>query len=94
MKKAFWMVLVLAVVVSFAGAAFAANVEGTVKSVNAADSKLEVETAAGASWVAYTATTEWPHGVTDPASLVGEQVSIATDDAGAATSVSSAVAAM
>ncbi|HTL47558.1 MAG TPA: hypothetical protein VL688_05790 [Verrucomicrobiae bacterium] len=91
MKKAFFIVVVMLVAIaSLQGVTFAASVEGTVQSVDAQQSKLEIATDAGSSWVAYSATTKWPAGVTDPASLVGEKVTVATDDAGAATSVDTA----
>ena len=89
MKKIAMFLLV--VFVAFQAAAFAGTVEGTVKSVDSAAMKLEVTTDAGSSSVSYSATTTWPEGVTDPASLVDKKVTITTDDtSGAATSVAEA----
>ncbi|MBI3306188.1 MAG: hypothetical protein HYZ84_00070 [Candidatus Omnitrophica bacterium] len=80
--------------VAFQSASMAAIVEGSVKSVDAVAKKLEINSEAGAaSWVAFSATTQWPAGVTDPANLVGKQVKITTDDATSqATSVEEAAA--
>ena len=92
MKKVAMFLLV--VFVAFQAAAFAGTVEGTVASVDAAASTLEVTTDAGSSSVAYSAATTWPAGVTDPASLVGKKVTVTTDDvSGAATSVEEVAAA-
>ena len=87
MKKTFFAVIVLALVASLTGAAFAESLEGTVKAVDSAQGKLEIVTEAGSSWVAYNAATQWPEGVTNPDSLIGEKVSVATDSTGSATSV-------
>ena len=90
MKK---LSLMLIAVVALSGAAYAAEVKGTIASVNATASKLEVATENGASWVEYSAATTWPEGITDPASLKDKQVTITTDEAGKATAVSSEAAA-
>ena len=91
MKKVALFLLV--VFVAFQAAAFAGTVEGTVASVDAAGMTLNVTTDAGSSSVSYSATTTWPAGVTDPASLVDKKVKVMTDDAtGAATSVEEVVA--
>ena len=82
-------VMLLAAFVVFQVAAFAGTVEGEVKSVDSMAKKLEVGSADGtSSWVAYSDTTTWPAGVTDPSSLVGKKVKATTDDVtSAATSV-------
>jgi len=89
MKKAAMFLLV--VFAAFQAVTFAGTVSGTVASVDSAAKTLNVNTDAGSSSVSYTDTTTWPEGVTDPASLVGEEVTITTDDAiGSATSVAEA----
>jgi hypothetical protein len=92
MKKVTLFLLV--VFVAFQAAAFAGTVQGTVASVDSAASTLEVTTEAGSSSVTYSVTTAWPAGVTDPASLVGTEVIVTTDDVtGEATSVEGVAAA-
>ena len=89
----FLAVLMLALV-AFQSASMAAIVEGSITSVDAAAKKLEINAASGASWIAFSATTKWPAGVTDPANLVGKKVKITTDDATSqATSVEEVAAA-
>ena len=90
-KNQFVLALLVAVCFAFQAAAFAGTVSGTVKSVDAEAKKLEVETAEGSSWVAYGDTTQWPAEVTDPSSLVGKNVDVTTDEAGAATAVAEAL---
>ena len=94
MKKV--LMIVLVALVAFQVAAFAAEISGTVKSVDATAMKLEVseEGKMESTWVAYTAETKWPEGVTDPATLVDKSVVVTTDDVTkAATSVEEAKAA-
>ena len=82
------MVLVAAFV-AFQGAAFAAVVEGAVKSVDAEAKKIQI----GENWITYGDATSWPAGITDPSSLVGKNVTVNTDDATSqATSVAEAAA--
>ena len=95
MKKVQMILAILVVAfVAFQGAALAGSVSGTVKSVDAAGKKLELSAADGmASSVSYSDTTKWPAGVTDPATLVGKKVTVATDDVtSTATSVEEAAA--
>ena len=78
------MILLMVAFVAFQGAIFAAEasaVQGTVKSVDTAAKKIEVTTATGDSSVAYGDETKWPEGVTDPASLIGKEVKVSTDEA-------------
>ena len=80
MKKTLTAAFVLAAFMVIQGVAFAGVIEGMLKSVDTTMKKLEITTNAGSSRVAYTATTIWPTGVTDPASLVGRKVKVTTDD--------------
>lgn len=92
MKKVALFLLV--VFVAFQAAAFAGTVAGTVASVDTTMKALNITTDAGSSSISYTDTTAWPEGVTDPASLVGKDVTVTTDDVtGAAVSVEEAAAA-
>ncbi len=95
MKKMMMILAGLMVsLVALSGVSMAAIVEGSVKSVDAAAKKLEISSEAGASWVAFSAATKWPAGVTDPANLVGKNVKVTTDDATSeATSVEEVAAA-
>lgn len=75
--------------VVFQGAAIAGMVGGAVQSVDPTTKSIVV----GETSVTYSDTTTWPEGVTDPESLVGENVTVTTDDATSeATSVEKASA--
>lgn len=78
MKKAILLAGILTLV--FQNAALADTVSGTVKSVDTSGKKLEIDSEKGFSWVAYTSSTKWPAGVTDPSTLTGKKVSIDKDD--------------
>jgi hypothetical protein len=87
MKKI--LMILVAAVALFQTAAFAAIVEGAVKSVDAEAKKIQI----GDNWITYGDTTTWPAGITDPSSLVGKNVTVNTDDATSqATSVAEAAA--
>ncbi len=60
--------------------------EGTIKTVDTGDRRIEVENIKGRSWIFYDENTKWPKGVVDPSSLVSEDVMI-TFQAGHATKV-------
>ncbi len=92
MKKIALFLLV--VFAAFQAAAFAGTVAGTVASVDLAAQTLALTTDSGSSSVSFSDTTIWPEGITDPASLVGKNVTVTTDDAtGAAVSVEEIAAA-
>jgi hypothetical protein len=78
MKKV--LVLAALVAVALQASAFAAEVQGTVKSVVAAESKLELTTETGDQAVVFTAATKWDDGVTDPSTLVGKTVKVVSND--------------
>ena len=87
-------IFLLVVFVAFQAAAFAGTIGGTVASVDTAAKTLALTTDSGSSSVSFTDTTIWPEGVTDPASLVGKDVTVTTDDVtGAAVSIEEAAAA-
>ena len=92
-KVSMFLAVLMMAFVAFQGISMAAVVEGVVKSADAAAKKLEIASDAGASWVAFSAATKWPAGVTDPANLVGKKVKITTNDATSeATAVEEAAA--
>jgi hypothetical protein len=74
------MAVLAAVVLLGANVALAASISGTVVAVDGSMSELQVSTDQGTSYIAFSAETAWPEGVTDPASLAGKSVSITTDD--------------
>ena len=78
MKKALFAALFAVAFLQFS--AIAAEVEGTVKSVTAAETKLELTTEAGDQVVTFSADTKWDEGVTDPATLVGKKVKVTSND--------------
>lgn len=78
MKKAFVFAALFAVALQ--ASAFAAEKQGTVKSVTAAENKLELTTEAGDEAVMYSAETTWDEGVTDPSTLVGKTVKVMSND--------------
>ncbi len=86
MKK---MILLPAIALVVCGTAYAAGmVSGTIKSVDASNSKLEVVVSnTETKWVPYTPSTEWPVGVTDPAALKDKAVDITTNGANEAALV-------
>ncbi|MFZ5801592.1 MAG: hypothetical protein ACOY3K_00565 [Candidatus Omnitrophota bacterium] len=81
MKKTLQVVVLLVVaVVMLSGVSYAATVEGAVVSVDAEAMALEVATVDGSVQVNYVDTTVWPEGVTDPTTLVGQNVVVEQDD--------------
>lgn len=78
MKKALLLAAMFAVALQ--ASAFAAVVQGTVKSVVVAENKLELTTENGDQNVLYTEATMWDEGVTDPSTLVGKMVAVTSND--------------
>jgi hypothetical protein len=74
------MFLAVAILLIFSSVASAEIINGVVASVNAETSELVVQVADANKSVVYSATTEWPAGVTAPAELVGKAVVVTTDD--------------
>ncbi len=62
------------------GAAFAGNVQGTLLDVDPVAKTLSVSAPEGSSVVSYSDATIWPAGITDPESLIGQDVTVGTDD--------------
>lgn len=79
MKKI--LMIVLALFIAFQGAVLAAEIVGTVESVDQVANTLVIASAEGTSAVSYDAATQWPEGITDPNLLVDKDVKVTTDDA-------------
>lgn len=81
------MVVLSLIFIAFSNFALAADVVGTVDSVDDAGKTLEIATDEGSSSISYDSTTKWPEGVTDPNLLAFKKVKVLTDDSDKAISV-------
>ncbi len=59
---------------------YAENIQGTLKSVDTSQKKMEIDTEKGMKFIAYTSKTRWPSGITDPSEMAGKNVAVEEDD--------------